>query len=97
MELKNKTIRHLIEYFKAEGMTVSPSWIRRQEDKGNLILPRSTTNFKMAQGARRPGAVRQMSASQILAIVKAFLPKGTKLRNGEIATGRGYYNYQKED
>lgn len=96
LEPKNKTIRHLIAAFKEAGMSVSPSWIRRQEDKGNLVLPRSTTNFKMAQGARRVGAVRQFSQSQINSIIKAFLPKGTQLPSGEVATGTGYYNYQKE-
>ena len=95
MENKKLTIRHLIQAFKACGHDVSPSWIRRQEDKGNLILPRSTTNFKMAQGARRPGAVREMSQSIILDVLKAFLPEGTKLPNGEFATGKGYYNYKK--
>lgn len=75
-------------------MTISGSWVRRQEEKGNLIIPRSTTNFKMAQGSRRPGAVRYMTSKQIINIVKAFLPEGTILPNGEGATGKGYYNYK---
>lgn len=97
MNTKKLTIRHLIDAFSQAGMSVSPSWIRRQEDKGNLILPRSTTNFKMAQGARRPGAVRQMSANQITGVLRAFLPEGTKLPSGEVATGKGYYNYKQEE
>lgn len=93
---KNKklTIKYLIQAFASSGMSVSPSWIRRQEDKGNLILPRSTTNFKMAQGARRPGAVRYMTEIQINEVLKAFLPEGTKLSNGELSTGKGYYSYK---
>jgi hypothetical protein len=94
MENKKLTIRFLIQAFKACGMPVSPSWIRRQEDKGNLILPRSTTNFKMAQGARRPGAVRYMTQLQIEGVLKAFLPEGTKLPSGEVADGKGYFNYK---
>lgn len=94
MENKKLTISHLIQSFTLAGMPVSPSWIRRQEDKGNLILPRSTTNFKMAQGARRPGAVRYMTREQITNVLKAFLPAGTKLPSGELADGTGYYNYK---
>lgn len=97
MDTKKKTIRHLIEAFLKAGMPVSPSWIRRQEDKGNLILPRSTTNFKMAQGARRPGAVRYMSDKQINNILKAFLPEGTRLPSGDLAIGKGYYNYKQDE
>jgi 1-acyl-sn-glycerol-3-phosphate acyltransferase len=78
-------------------MPVSPSWIRRQEDKGNLMLPRSTTNFKMAQGARRLGAVRYMTKEQITGVLMAFLPEGTRLPTGEIAHGKGYYNYKLEE
>lgn len=96
-KIKKLTIRYLIESFDEAGMPVSPSWIRRQEDKGNLILPRSTTNFKMAQGARKPGAVRYMTRKQINGVLKAFLPKGTRLENGEYATGTGYYNYQEHE
>jgi hypothetical protein len=93
-EYRKLTIGDLIKAFRMVGMPVSASWIRRQEDKGNLILPRSTTNFKMAQGARRPGAVRQMSEKQIIDILKAFLPEGMKLPNGEFANGKGYYSYK---
>jgi hypothetical protein len=96
MENKKLTIRHLREAFAHAGMPVSQSWIRRQEDKGNLLLPRSTTNFKMAQGARRSGAVRQMTRTIIIEVLKAFLPQGQKLPNGEVATGSGYYNYLKD-
>jgi hypothetical protein len=97
MENKKLTISHLIDAFKQAGMPISASWIRRQEDKGNLILPKSTTNFKMAQGARRPGAVRQMSQTEIDGVLKAFLPEGEKLPNGEVANGKGYYNYKQEE
>jgi hypothetical protein len=96
MENKKLSIRHLKEAFAHAGMPVSQSWIRRQEDKGNLLLPRSTTNYKMAQGARRPGAVRQMTRTIIIEVLKAFLPEGVKLPNGETATGSGYYNYLKD-
>ena len=95
MANRNPTISNLIISFKENGLYVSQSWIRRQEDKGNLILPRSTTNFKIAQGARRSGAVRYLSSELIMEIVKAFLPEGTKLKNGEFATGKGYFNYKK--
>ena len=94
---KRLTIRHLIRAFEDVGMPVSGSWIRRQEEKGNLIIPRSTTNFKIAQGSRKPGAVRYMTSKHIIAIVKAFLPEGTVLPNGDTATGIGYYNYKNEN
>lgn len=74
---------------------MSASWVRRQEDKGNLVLPRSTTNFKMARGARRLGAVRQMTPEQVEQIILAFLPEGTRLPNGKVANGKGYFNYKK--
>ncbi len=96
MTIKPLTIRHLIEAFAQAGMPVSESWVRRQEEKGNLIIPRSTTDFKMAQGARKPGSVRLMSKNQIEGIVRAFLPKGIKMPNGQLAEGTGYYNYMKE-
>lgn len=97
MENKKLSIKHLVKAFEDAGYAVSPSWIRRQEDKGNLILPRSTTNFKMAQGGRRLGSVRHVSQAQIWGVLKAFLPEGTKLPNGEIASGTGYYNFKKEE
>lgn len=91
------TISDLVRAFQAAHYPVSPSWIRRQEEKGNLILPKSTTNFKMAQGARRSGAVRQMTQSQIDAIIEAFVPEGLKLPNGKLAKGTGYFNYKKQN
>lgn len=94
MESRKLTLKDLVKAFYDCGMPVSPSWIRRQEDKGNLILPRSTTNFKMAQGARRPGAVRYMTRSQINDVLAAFLPEGTHLSDGQVANGKGYYNYK---
>jgi len=93
LDNKKLTISYLIDAFSRAGMPVSASWIRRQEDKGNLILPRSTTNFKMAQGARRVGAVRYMTKIQIQGVLRAFLPKGTKLPDGTMASGKGFYSY----
>lgn len=113
MEFKKYTIKHLIEAFKQVGSPISASWVRRQEEKGNLILPKSPTNFKMAQGARRPGAVRQLSASHINDVLKAFLPEGTSIPDqlqvtvkkkivtleigGGFANGKGYYSYKTEE
>lgn len=97
MENNKLTIGDLIEAFTQCGYKVSPSWVRRQEDRGNLFLPKSTTNFKMAQGARQKGAVREMSRVIINDVLKAFLPEGTVLPNGEVATGNGYYNYKKQE
>lgn len=95
--MNNKlTIRFLIAAFKEAGLPVSPSWIRRQEDKGNLTLPRSTTNFKKAQGTRKIGALRIMNKEQINKAVQAFSPEGIELPSGLIGTGKGYYNYQNE-
>lgn len=97
MQNKPLTIRYLIKAFKEAGLPVSESWIRRQEEKGNLIIPRSTTDFKIAQGARQPGAVRYMTETQIKGILRAFLPKGIKLPDGTVAIGNGYYNYMKDN
>lgn len=85
-----------MEAFEKAGMPISRTWIIRQEEKGNLILPRSTTNFKMAQGARRPGAVRYMTEKHIQGVLQAFLPEGTTLQSGVTATGKGYYSYKNE-
>lgn len=97
LEYKKYKIGVLVKAFSEAGYPISPSWIRRQEDKGNLFLPKSPTNFKMAQGARRPGAVREMSMKQIIGVLMAFLPEGTTLPTGDIATGKGYYNYKNDE
>lgn len=95
--MKNEllTIGALKKAFAEYGKHISNSWIRRQEEKGNLLLPRSSTNFKRAQGFRKPGAVREITNQQIEDILLSFLPKGTKLKNGKSATGLGYFNYLK--
>lgn len=71
--------------FEEAGYPVSITWIHRQINKGNLILPRSTTHFAklhLKTENRKAGAVYQMTMEQINNTVKAFLPGGT-----------GYYNY----
>jgi len=80
------TIKDLQQAFITAGMPVSKQWIIRQEYKGNLILPRSTTDFKKSQGTRKIAAVRVFTHKQIDDIVKSFLPGGT-----------GYYDYRKFD
>lgn len=82
MDKYNYTIQDLVKTFEKQGMKVSQAWIRRQEAKGNLIIPHSTTNFKKPQGTRPKGAVRIFTQNQLNEIVEAFLPNG-----------RGYYNY----
>ena len=77
------TIKDLITAFKKAGYPVTAAWIYRQEAKGNLILPRSTTNFKKSLGTRRIGAVRIFTETQIASIITAFLPGGP-----------GYYSYR---
>ena len=57
----------------------------RQESKGNLKFPKSSTDFKGLGGyffGKKRGAVRYMTEKEISAIVKAFLPGGS-----------GFYNY----
>lgn len=78
-------IQHLTAAFSDRGYPVSRTWIYRQESKGNLIMPRSTTNFKKAQGVRKAGAVRVFTKQQMEDIVDAFIPGGC-----------GYYDYRKE-
>lgn len=85
MKSRRLTIRHLVEAFEKAGMPVSQSWVRRQETKGNLKLPRSTTDFKKPQGVRKSAPVRVLTQPQIDKILKAFLPGG-----------RGYYDYEKD-
>lgn len=85
-EYRRYTIGYVVKAFAEAGYPVSAAWLRRQEEKGNLIVPKSTTDFKKAYGARRNGAVRLFSKTQIDDIVKAFLPGG-----------KGYYNYTEEE
>lgn len=70
------TIKHLLKEFERQGLKVSRSWLYRQEEKGNLVMQRSTTNFKKAQGKRKIGAVRILTDLDIKGIIKAFLPNG---------------------
>ena len=77
------TIKDLLKEFHNNGLMISKMWIYRQEEKGNLIVPRSTTDFKKSQGNRNIGAVRIFTQQQIKNIVAAFLPGGP-----------GYYNYK---
>ena len=83
-EYKRYTIRDLLKTFKEAGYPVSHMYIRRLEYKGKLILPRSTTNIKRIGDDKLSGAVREMSMSQIQAIVRAFMPGGI-----------GFYDYRK--
>jgi len=69
-------ISDLRNMFSVKGMPVSQAWIYRQERRGNLRLPKSTTNIKFANGERK-GAVRVMTRGQMEEIVKAFLPGGS--------------------
>ena len=78
------TIQDLLKEFSRYHMPVSRMWLYRQEAKGNLVMPRSTTNFKKARGVRKAGAVRVFTYAQIQAIVAAFLPGG-----------KGYWRYDK--
>jgi len=71
----------LVKAFEAAGHPKSDSWLFRQENKGNLIMPRSTTNYKKLNG--KIGFVRELSPKMIKDIVEAFLPGG-----------KGYYSYK---
>lgn len=82
---KRFTIKDLRKAFEEAGYPVSDPWIRRQVSKGNLNMPRSTTNFKKPQGSRTSAAIYELSKEQIDDIVKAFLPGGT-----------GYYSYKNQ-
>ena len=78
------TLKHLLIAFKESGYPKSRTWIYRHEAKGNLIMPRSTTDFKKAQGSRKLSAVRELTEQQIHDIVSSFLPGGS-----------GFYDYRK--
>lgn len=82
MPYKYLTTRDLLNAFKKADMQVSFSWLYRQEQKGNLKMPKSTTNFKKIPG-NKPGAVRIFTRDQIDAIVQAFTPGG-----------KGYWSYE---
>lgn len=73
----------LVEAFEVAGYPKSDSWIFRQENKGNLVMPRSTTNYKKVNG--KIGFVRELSPKMIRKIVKEFTPGGS-----------GYYDYTKD-
>lgn len=76
---KYYTIKDLLQAFTEAGKKVTYKWIINQEKKGNLKLPRSTTNFKKPHGfmsGRQIAAVREMTGGQIQEIIKAFLPGG---------------------
>jgi hypothetical protein len=74
----------LVEAFQVAGHPKSDSWIFRQENKGNLKLPRSTTNYKKVNG--KVGFVRELSPMMIKNIVLAFIPGG-----------KGFYDYQEDN
>lgn len=76
------TISDLVKLFSDNGYKVSHSWVYRQEIRGKLNLPRSTTNIKSV-GHLRSGAVRILTKNQMEQIVKAFLPNGI-----------GYWHYR---
>ena len=80
------TSKDLLAHFAEYGLKYSLRWIYRQEQRGNLIVPKSTTNLKKARGVRKRGGVRLFTKRQIEGIIKAFLPGGT-----------GYYDYRKEE
>lgn len=83
-EYKRYTMKHLLKAFEEAGYPVTYMYLKRLEYKGNLILPRSTTNFKKTAGNKPLGAVREMTMTQIQNVVKAFLPGGL-----------GFYDYRK--
>lgn len=85
-EMKNLTIKDLLAAFKQVGYPKSRSWFYREELKGNLVVPRSTTNYKKAQGDRKIGFVREMTETQVKNIIQAFLPGGV-----------GFYDYRKDN
>ena len=83
-EYKRYTIKDLLNAFKEAGYPVSKSLIIRQEQKGNLIIPHSVSNFKKTRGNRAIGSIRELSMTQIQKIVKEFSPGGS-----------GFYDYTK--
>ena len=78
-------INDLLQAFKDAGYKKSRSWVYRQEEKGNLNVPKSPTEYKKSQGTRPIGFVRLMSRKMIDNIVKEFTPGGN-----------GYYDYTKD-
>ena len=85
-EFKRYTMKDLLSAFKEAGYPLSYMTLKRLEYKGNLILPKSTTNFRKPVGNRPLGAVREMTMKQMQEVVKAFLPGGP-----------GYYDYRQHE
>lgn len=81
----NLKMADLLQAFQHKGYAKSQGWVYRQEAKGNLIVMRSTTDFKRPQGTRPKGAVRIFTQEQIEKIVNAFVPGGS-----------GFYDYRKD-
>ena len=78
------TIKDLLKAFEEAGYPKSSSWIGRQEEKGNLILPKSTTDFRKPQGKYKIGFVTEFqSIDQVNEIVQAFSPGSS-----------GYWSYK---
>ena len=69
------TLQDLLKAFEEAGIKKSRSWIYRQEKKGNLRFPLSTTNIK--SNMNNTGAVRVLTQNQINQIVASFMPKGS--------------------
>ena len=76
MNNKYYTISYLVAALNKAGLNVTQWWVYEQEQKGNLKLPRSTTNFKKVAGIKKIGAVRLVNQQQIKEIIKAFVPGG---------------------
>jgi len=85
MNKRRLTIGDLCRAFAEAGMPVSQMWVRRQEAKGNLKLPKSTTDYKKPQGSRKLSFITVLTEQQIQSILKAFLPGG-----------KGYWDYTKD-
>lgn len=72
------TIKDLLKAFEESGYPKSESWIKRQENKGNLILPKSLTDFRKPRGIYKIGFVTEFhSKKQLKEIVKEFSPGGS--------------------
>jgi hypothetical protein len=83
---KDYTLSDLMRAFEKAGIPHDRSWYYRQEEKGNLVIPRSPTDYKKVMGIRPIGFVRQLTKKQIEDIVKAFSPGGS-----------GFYDYRKHE
>lgn len=69
-------ISDLLKALDEAGIKKSQAWVYRQEIKGNLVLPKSTTDIKKPKWASKVGPVRIFTETQISQIVQAFLPGG---------------------